>query len=150
MYTHISKNASSLGFLITQGEGATFEIPRTRVASSVVQRHTRWNLDACACSPWCEGFAPQIASARLPTPSCVPLHHRRRRRVADQSAVFSSSLARSTSPRRCPRASRRSSATAARSSPAASASAWPSRGRSRTGRRCCCSTSRQQEPLRCS
>ena len=25
-YTHISKNASSLGFLITQGEGATFEI----------------------------------------------------------------------------------------------------------------------------
>ena len=47
------------------------------VSSSVVQRHTPWNLNACACSLWCEAFAPHITSARLPTPSCVPLHHRR-------------------------------------------------------------------------
>ena len=30
------------------------------------------------CRQWCEGFAPQTASARVPISRSVPLHHRRR------------------------------------------------------------------------
>ena len=54
-----------------------------RASSSMVQRHARWNWNACACRLWCEAFAPQTASARLPIPSCVPLHHRKRSCAAD-------------------------------------------------------------------
>ena len=45
-------------------------------SSSVVQRHTPWHWNACICRLWCEGFAPQTASARLPIPSFLPLHHK--------------------------------------------------------------------------
>ena len=47
-------------------------------SSSLVLRHPRRNWTACACSLWCEAFAPQTASARLLLPLSVPLHHRGR------------------------------------------------------------------------
>ena len=50
---------------------------RDAVSSPVVQRHPRQNWKPCACSLWCEAFAPQTASGRLHTPSSMPLHHRR-------------------------------------------------------------------------
>ena len=49
-------------------------------SSSVVQRHTPWHWNACICRLWCEGFAPQTASARLPIPSFLPLHHKETKR----------------------------------------------------------------------
>ena len=41
-------------------------------SSSLVLRHPRRNWTACACSLWCEAFAPQTASARVQIPPCVP------------------------------------------------------------------------------
>ena len=48
------------------------------VSFPVVQRRTWRNWKVCACRRWCEGFAPQTASARVPISRSVPLHHRRR------------------------------------------------------------------------
>ena len=56
-------------------------------SSSVVQRHTPWHWNACICRLWCEGFAPQTASARLPIPSFLPLHHKETLRYGMLSCV---------------------------------------------------------------
>ena len=46
----------------------------------MVQRHEQRCFTLRFCSLWCEGFAPHIASSRLPILRCVPLHHWRRDR----------------------------------------------------------------------
>ena len=45
-----------------------------------MQRHALRRFTLRFCSLWCEGFAPHIASSRLPILRCVPLHHWRRDR----------------------------------------------------------------------
>ena len=54
--------------------------PSFHSSHSVVQRHVLRRSTSRVCDVWCEGFAPHIASSRLPILRFVPLHHGRRDR----------------------------------------------------------------------